>query len=395
MADIEQETSPFVEEIEAVLHDAQMAAALMLFFGLLYGTKGWEANLSLINLLNDGAKEDLQAAMDWSQVDGADLIKQSYLGKLAYVEWSRCLKLNELLFSDFERFVHGLREDNSYQLGVIAAAMRFHKTCARTDFAEDEVGRRLRQVAARLDPVFASALGKFLLMLFGDRKRWLDLVERSPYKRYLYPLERWVKTEPDKHSVDEILRVVEKQDLFVASEKHTTEHNHEKFAVLCEALAGEIDSQWKDVGDLMFQFLRLLNGEIDSNPLLYFPKRIRNRFINLVNKQVSAGKHWHAPNLRSQMEWIDANADPFVIESGDNPERAVLEEDVETILEGIRENVSARASEAALLYFEHFLEGGKRPTQKEVAQRVSVTSRTVREDSKKIEAYLKERQKNA
>lgn len=196
---------------------------------------------------------------------------------------------------------------------------------------------------------------------------------------------------------------------FVLSECHSpSEHDVEKDSITNEAitivatrLKNTINSNFDKFSS---QLVAVLDGE--KSQLSYLPNQVNKQFINIVEQQVSGGKHWNVPDLkhRTEMNWLDA---PLNSESGlsmseaweqkqrqsdSNPEREVCSGSIKNLLHEI-ENSDSRLGKVARVYFEADMEDKKRPTQREVADCLEVTDRTVRNHLQKLSVFLEKKYK--
>lgn len=221
---------------------------------------------------------------------------------------------------------------------------------------------------------------------------------------------------PETSQVDSIYNEVSRMRMFVLSEKHTTEHENEKRSTLYQAITMVRNQQRKKMETnpipYLFQLAEILNNfqlaEIDRdeayNPLCYFPQRIKNQFLNLVSQPVRGGRHWSPPNPknRKEMFWLDAPSSPdsdvSILEAGEhealqstsNPDIEALDGSVEDLLHEI-ENMDSRLGKEARIYLEAYMEGKGRPPQKDVAETMGITDRTLRNHRKELHVFLEKK----
>ena len=102
------------------------------------------------------------------------------------------------------------------------------------------------------------------------------------------------------------------------------------------------------------------------------------------------------------MFWLDAPSSPdsdvSILEAGEhealqsnsNPDIEALDGGVEDLLNEIK-NVDSRFEKEARIYLEAYMEGGKRPPQKDVAETMGITDRTLRNDLHNFRVFLEKK----
>jgi len=253
--------------------------------------------------------------------------------------------------------------------GAMGFVQRFQPIKTWGELCQDEIGRR----SSQMDPALACFVA---LLPFGADLDGFPYSKADPaivnHVRSMIPNEDFkskYKVETIHDSLSGLMR-----NKFVASEKHTTEHDNEKKSIIFEAIALVQKQQLKNMEtnptEYLYQLAAILNGESkwngQNNPLAYFPNRIPKEFIKIVEKQVSNGKHWDDPTAdgeaidaydiqaldkefwrEAKMKWQD-ELDTLPADS--NPEKEVCNGNIENLIDEI-ENADSQLGKVARVYF--------------------------------------------
>ncbi|MBC8228989.1 hypothetical protein H8E77_05500 [bacterium] len=185
---------------------------------------------------------------------------------------------------------------------------------------------------------------------------------------------------------------------FVLSELHTSEHESEKNSRIDEALTLTLHDLRKQFeakpSDIFSQITDTLNGT--KNSLLYLPNKIDKRFINLVKKECTCGRHWARPGSKdkTQMIWLDSETqdggqtelDRLMKEHLDKfavyqPEST---EPIAPYVEILKGKVGTAATQTIFTMCELMQKKGEKPTNAEIAKHRNVSIKQIEKDKRKF-----------
>jgi len=259
----------------------------------------------------------------------------------------------ELKFGDigYQTFVEKMNDEQKF-VDSLFEMVDFSKWEAGLLLHWGVLAYYLQQFVERMRIIIKDKIG-FLDAYFGDRSECINhmndsalsfnLIHHGGYFCQQEIQRRWGKeraiqslirlTSEDISSIEEEehLEIVSEslrglmRDKFVLSELHSSEHDREKEQLELTAISEEIDAirqeREKDIFSLLRQMENILDGE--KTQLSYAPRRIKNRFLNMVTAQVEGGKHWFTPESHKQfledqktswgikhpMSWLDEEAE--------------------------------------------------------------------------------------